>query len=187
MRDWQTYLDTFTPSTDLEHEVAALRVCQLATQAAGLNTYGVGALLLDEHGEVLVEGHNEVYAGHFRSDLHAEMVVINRFEADHREIHNLRGHTLVTSLEPCPMCMTRLIFAGVGTVLHVCPDPLGGMVEHKESLPPVFREISAELSQVWGLAECSETLRDAAFQIWDESRADLDRRIVSRGNRAGKT
>jgi len=185
MRDWQTYLEKFTPSTGLEHEMAALRVCQLATEAAGLKTYGVGALLLDEHGEVLVEGHNEVYADNFRSDLHAEMVVINRFEAGHREIQNLGGHTLVTSLEPCPMCMTRLIFAGVGTVLHVSPDSLGGMVTHKASLPPVFQKISADLSQVWGLAECSAALRDAAFQIWDESRADLDRRIVSRGDRAG--
>ncbi|MDH3713870.1 MAG: hypothetical protein OET44_08505 [Gammaproteobacteria bacterium] len=78
--------------------------------------------------------------------------------------------------------MTRLIFAGVGTILHVCADPLGGMVQRKSSLPPVFQQITASLSQVWGLADCSPELREAAFDIWDQSREGLDRRLVSRGN-----
>jgi cytosine deaminase len=116
------------------------------------------------------------------------MVVMNAFETAVQGHHDLASYTLITSLEPCPMCMTRLIFAGVGTVLHVCADPIGGMVQRQASLPPVFRQITESLSQVWGLADCSQELREAAFEIWDGSRLVLDRRIVSRGNRrAGET
>jgi cytosine deaminase len=188
MRDWKRYLDEFTPATGLRHEATAIRVCQLATRAAELGTYGVGAVLLDGDGEVVVEGHNEVHVDQFRSDLHAEMVVMNAFETARQAPHDLGSYTLITSLEPCPMCMTRLIFAGVGTVLHVCADPIGGMVQRKASLPPVFRQITQSLSQVWGLADCSPRLREAAFEIWDGSRQVLDRRLISRGGRrAGET
>lgn len=183
MQNWKKYLDDYTPSTELKDEIVSIRVCQLAAQAAELGTYGVGAVLLNDRGEILVEGHNEVYVNGFRSDLHAEMVVMNRFETDHIRPHELIDCTLVTSLEPCPMCMTRLIFAGIGTILHVSADNDGGMVQRKSSLPPVFQQITQNLSQVWGPAECSEELREVAFHIWDQSRVELDRRIISRGKR----
>lgn len=183
MKDWKTYLAEFTPATELRDEVGALRACQLATQAAELGTYGVGAVLLDADGAILVEGHNEVHIDSFRSDLHAEMVVMNRFETLPDEPQPRDRLTLITSLEPCPMCMTRLIFAGIGTILHVCGDPAGGMVHRKLSLPPVFQQLTDDLAQEWGLAQCSEVLRLAAFQVWDQSRVELDRRLSSRGHR----
>jgi cytosine deaminase len=178
MGDWHSFLNAHTPEGGFKDEAAALRACELAAWAADLGTYGVGAVLLDEHGEVIVEGHNEVYVSGFRSDLHAEMVVVNKLEASGESRSRLGAYTLVTSLEPCPMCMTRLIFSGIGTVLHVAEDPLGGMVQRRSSLPPIFRTISEEQGQVWGLAECSPALRAAAFRIWSESRPGLDRRLT---------
>lgn len=179
MQDWAKFLDEFPPRTDLKDEAAAVRVCRLAVRAAELGTYGVGALLLDRDGEVVVEGHNEVFVGDFRSDLHAEMVVMNAFEATHPGKRDLRGHTLVSSLEPCPMCMTRLIFAGVGKIRYVKEDHLGGMVQRKAQLPPIFQDITEDLSQEWALAACSEVLRDAAFHIWDQTRAALDNKLTA--------
>ncbi len=178
MTNWKTILDEFSPSADLKDEAAAVRVCRLAIQAADLGTYGVGALLLDQDGEVVVEGHNEVFVEGLRSDLHAEMVVMNRFEATQPGKHDLRGHTLVSSLEPCPMCMTRLIFAGVGKIRYVKEDDLGGMVQRKSQLPPIFRDITEDQLQNWALAECSEALREAAFGIWDQTREPLDSKLT---------
>jgi tRNA(adenine34) deaminase len=95
----------------------------------------------------------------------------------------VRHCTLICSLEPCPMCMTRLICAGIGTVLHLSDDSVGGMVQRKSALPPIFREITEDQKQVWGRAECSEDLRRIAFNIWDQSRGELTRRLPGRGNR----
>ena len=71
------------------------------------------------------------------------------------------------------MCTTRLIVAGIGTVLYVSSDSVGGMVERLDGLPPAFRKITRDQAQVWGLAECSEELRSIAHRIWDESREML--------------
>jgi cytosine deaminase len=174
MTDWASVLRAYEPDPKLKDDSVALRACQLAAEGARLGTYGVGALLMDDHLNVIVEGHNEVYVAGFRSDLHAEMVVLNRFEEGGKGLEDRHRYTLITSLEPCPMCMTRLIFAGIGTILYVFPDEIGGMVQRQASLPPIFRTLTERQGQRWRQAECSELLRQAAFEIWDRSRPGLD-------------
>jgi tRNA(adenine34) deaminase len=181
MRDWKKYVDQYEPSASFKDDVAAVRVCQLATTAAELGTFAVGALLLDDKGEVLADGHNETFVDGFRSDLHAEMVVLNKFETEHPLPKNPGTLTLISSLEPCPMCMARLIYSGIGSIRYICEDPHGGMVTRISSLPPKLQQISEDLSQAWELAECSDELREAAFHIWEQSREVVDRRIVERG------
>ncbi len=181
MQDWKKYVDQYEPSASFKDDVAAARVCQLAATAAELGTYAVGAVLLDDKGEVLADGYNETFVDGFRSDLHAEMVVLTKFETDQHRPRNPGTLTLISSLEPCPMCMSRLIYSGIGSIRYICEDPQGGMVTRKSSLPPKLQEISEDLSQVWGLAECSNELREAARQIWEQCREGVDRRIVEHG------
>jgi len=170
---WRSYLRDFVPRPQHRHESYALNACHLALDAAGAGTYGVGAVLFDRDGRVLVEGRNRVYDNGYRSDLHAEMVVMNDYEAVGWPRDRARECTLVTTLEPCPMCMTRLIVAGVGCVLYLADDAIGGMVRRRHSLPATFRAIIRSHGQVWQPADCSEELRTAAFKIWIESRASL--------------
>ncbi|MEN8150266.1 MAG: nucleoside deaminase [Planctomycetota bacterium] len=178
LADIERTLAAFDPSA--AHDAWALAACRQALLAARQNTYGVGAVLVDPTGRVIVEGHNHVHVDGFHSDLHAEMVVMNEFERDLAGPVDLSKHTMVTSLEPCPMCMTRLIYAGVGTILHVAGDALGGMVSRREALPPIFRDITARQNQVWAPADCSEELREAALQIWSTVRADVDESTFTR-------
>lgn len=166
------YLKNVSKPHIFKHENISLRVCELALKAYELGSAGVGAMILDHKGTILVEGYNEVYIDGFRSDLHAEMVVMNEFELKFQERHDMGMYTLITSLEPCPMCMTRLIFAGVGTILFVSPD-VGGMVQRMTSLPPIFQDITKRMSQTWELVECSEEIRLAAFYIWKESKKNF--------------
>lgn len=173
LEEWRRYLDDFVPSESHRHELHAIRACRLAVDAVESGSYGVGAILLDEDGQVMVEGHNEVRADGFRSDLHAEMVVLNAYESLGLPRERARDLTLLTTLEPCPMCVTRLIVAGVGTVLHVSDDPAGGMVRHRHRLPPIFRTITEHHEQIWAPAKCSQELRTAAFKIWMDSRDRL--------------
>ncbi len=171
---WRRYLDDFVPSASHGHELHALQACRLALDAREVGSYGIGAVLVDEDGRVLVRGRNKVHDRGFRSDLHAEMVVMNDFEAAGWPREKARRCTLVTSLEPCPMCMTRLIVAGVGSVLYVSEDSVGGMVQRSQHMPPTFRTIMEHENQVWAPADCSNELRTVAFRIWMESRETLD-------------
>ena len=178
MRDWKTILNGFKPTR--ADDTASVRACQLALSAAEQHTFGVGAILLDAAGDVLVEGHNEVFIDQFRSDLHAEMVVLNKFEASPHPHEERANYTLVTSLEPCTMCMARLIFSGVGNIVYVREDDIGGMVRRMTALPPIFQKMTKDQGQTWRPADCAPELRDAAFEIWDQSRATLDQKIIRR-------
>lgn len=177
----QRQLDAYEPSAAHAHDAYALAACRQALLAARQKTYGVGAVLVDPSGATVVEGHNHVHIGGFHSDLHAEMVVMNEFERDLAGPVDLSDWTLITSLEPCPMCMTRLIYAGVGTILHVSEDEMGGMVSRRESLPPIFREITARQDQVWTAADCADELRRLALDIWAAPLEEVDRATFERG------
>jgi cytosine deaminase len=63
--------------------------CREALAAAGMGNYGVGAVLVDPNGKIAEQGRNSVFFPHFRSDLHAEMVVMNAFEERYPAIDNM--------------------------------------------------------------------------------------------------
>jgi len=131
--------------------------CREALAAAQTGNYGVGAVLVDPEGKVIERGQNQVFYPDFKSDRHAEMMVMNTFEEKHPDIDNMRGYTLVCSLEPCPMCLARLLMAGVQTVKYVALDELGGMVSHMEHLPMAWKRLAER--QEFVLADVSDDLR----------------------------
>lgn len=65
--------------------------CSEALAAARTGNYGVGAVLIDPGGELLERGRNSVFFPHFRSDMHAEMVVMTAFEERRPAVENMRG------------------------------------------------------------------------------------------------
>ncbi len=152
------------PDPGKPHEPYALIALEEAIAAARDGNFGVGACLVDPDGKIVERGHNHVFHPYPRSDLHAEMDTMTRFEERVRRPTDLRDYTLFTSLEPCPMCLTRLITAGVGQVLHVAPDPESGMVSRLQSLTPVWVELAH--SQRFALAEVSTELRAMAHDIF---------------------
>ena len=119
-------------------------VIQEAIEASEEGNYAIGACVVDSSGKIFRCGHNRVFSPEFRSDLHAEMDVLNLVEAARsRGISVPDRLTLISSLEPCPMCLTRSITAGVENVYYLAEDREGGMVSRIESLPPVWQRLSA--------------------------------------------
>lgn len=167
-------LSKYVASPTYKHDPPSLRACQLALRAAERGNVGVGAILIDEGGKIVLEAINGVLENGYRSDRHAEMVLINRLERKHRTKQDLSRHTILSSLEPCPMCMTRLIFSGVGNILYVASDESGGMVRRFRQLPPLFQQIANTQQQLWQKAVCSETLESLSSRIWCESKASLE-------------
>jgi hypothetical protein len=85
--------------------------CQEALVAALRGNYGVGALLVDPQGTIVARGQNAVFSPYFRSDLHAEMVVMNTFEERHPEIDTMHwvhagqfDRAVSDVLRPSPGC-----------------------------------------------------------------------------------
>jgi cytosine deaminase len=139
---------------------------------------GVGALLLNDKEEIVQKGHNRAFNPHYRSDLHAEMDVITNFEEQNKKIETMYGYKLYTSLEPCPMCLIRLICSGVSKLCYVAEDNIGGMVHLRNNMPPIWREFSAKFE--FQKAHCSKELADIALEVWELTLDEVNKKFWKR-------
>lgn len=153
------------------------RVCMEALAALREGNYGVGAVIADESGAVLVRARNQVFEPVFRSDGHAEMMAVSLLEDEHPEV-SPANLTLYVSLEPCPMCMSRLKLAGIGRVRYLSPDPAGGMVSRHQDMPPIWRLLNP--AQDFAAADVSPALRRLAGRIFQVNLRGLRRRLLER-------
>jgi len=162
------------------HKDQALGVvaCAEALAAARSGNYGVGAVLVDPNGEILEQGRNCVFFPHFRSDLHAEMVTMNAFEEAHPEATTMRGYMLMSSLEPCPMCLARLLIAGVQTVKFLAYDELAGMVNQKLQFPIAWQRLWQR--QEFVQADVSEGLKRFALDVFSLNLEMCRQKLLSR-------
>jgi tRNA(adenine34) deaminase len=84
----------------------------------------VGAVLLGPSGQAVAAGHNRCRVD---SDptAHAEMLVLSA-AARAAGTERLDGHTLVVTLEPCPMCAMAAVWARVERIVYAAADPRAG-------------------------------------------------------------
>ncbi len=175
---WRKQLESYVPQAAYPDDDLVRQTCLLALGAVEDGDFGVGGLLRDGTGKVVAAGHNELFKPYFRSDRHAEMVVMDTFEKDNPQLTKLQDYTFFTSLESCPMCMARLISSGVNTILYAAPDLTGGMVHLMNNLPPVWIQLAQR--QKWGQANCSPYLVNAANEIFMINAAELNTILENR-------
>ena len=104
-----------------------------AAAAAAHGDIPVGAVLLDAVGTVVAQDHNR------REELgdataHAELLVIREASAAGGD-WRLAGHTLVVTLEPCPMCAMAAVWARIARIVYGASDPKAGGVWSLYNLP----------------------------------------------------
>ncbi|MDD4924315.1 MAG: nucleoside deaminase, partial [Dehalococcoidales bacterium] len=90
------------------HDREIWLTCILAMQSVTLGNFGVGCVITDNNNTLVSYGNNQVFFPQFRSDFHAEMVTLNHFESVVKPAF-VSGYKLFTSLEPCPMCLARIL------------------------------------------------------------------------------
>jgi cytosine deaminase len=158
-------------------DIYGLMVVKSALESMKEGSGGIGACLVDSAtGQVVEYGRNRQYSGYFRSDLHAEMDLLNRYEdrlqkkndpAKGISARECKDLVLISSVEPCPMCLTRIINSGIKIVLYVVEDREGGMANRLDCLPPFWREFAAD--REFRRADCSPELRQIAVDLFNFS------------------
>jgi tRNA(adenine34) deaminase len=133
-----------------------------AAKAAAHDDVPVGAVILDPLGEVVAADHNRRVAD---SDptAHAEILVMSRRA---RDIGNwrLQGHTLVVTLEPCPMCAGAAVNARLDRIIYGASDPKTGAAWSLYNIPQ-DRRLNHRVELVDGLlADESRELLTAFFR-----------------------
>lgn len=152
----------------------------LALKAVDDGNFGVGCILTDGNGDIVALGNNEVFIPYFRSDRHAEMVVMDKFEDTNPDVHKREGYTIYTSLESCPMCLVRLITSDVDNVLYAAPDSRSGMVSRMAEMPSLWIELCE--GKVFSQADCSQELINVANDIFLLNANKLLEKIKNRKN-----
>jgi len=131
---------------------------------------GIGACMVREStGKIVAVGHNRQFAPYFRSDMHAEMDLINRYEDRLRAVRpsnprQVDGLVLFSSVEPCPMCLARIINSGLKKAYYGAADSDGGMVHKINDFPPFWR--NGALGRTFAEADCSPTIKELAARLF---------------------
>ena len=118
-----------------------------------------------------------MFVPHFRSDLHAEMVVLSVFE-DANPDADLQGCTLYTSLEPCDMCTIRLINSGVSNVRYVAADSDKGASTRLNQLAPHWARLAEK--QSFGPSDCTTRLSEIALEAFELTIGGVTERLFER-------
>lgn len=183
IKDLQNRLSEISQFPDNTENFYIYKTVELAVESASDLNYGVGAILVDPKGDIVAKGQNQVFHPYFQSGLHAEMDALNHFEGGIKgEKVDLKGYTIYTSLEPCPMCMSRILMAGVGYTVYAAEDELGGMIhivddylktkdklkkngfDSISALPPVWEQFY--IKQNFRKANCNIELQKLAMDAF---------------------
>ena len=131
---------------DVQAAVAVAAAEAIAAKTQG--TFGVGGLMLDQHGNVLQSLHNNVIKDGLIYDptAHGERQLIDWYYAERakgRALPEPQDITIVTSLDPCCMC-SGAILAGGFNVVVAAPDKNAGINYDNsasfDTLPHALRE-----------------------------------------------
>ncbi len=91
------------------------RALEIAARSRQNGNHPFGALLVDEHDEIVIEAENTVVT---EADCtgHAETNLVRKASAKYDEAF-LRKCSLYTSTEPCPMCSGAIFWSGIGRMV----------------------------------------------------------------------
>ena len=141
----------------IPYEDAMRSALELAREAGAAGDVPVGAVLLDGEGREVAGDRNR------REELadptaHAEMLVISN-RAREIEGWRLSGHTLVVTLEPCPMCAGATVAARLDRIVYGAADPKAGAAWSLYNIPQDRRlNHRVELTEGVLAVECAELL-----------------------------
>ncbi len=162
---------------DRPHDHLAKIVVTSAVEAGLEGNACIGALLVSPDGEVIASERNRMFAPYFRSDYHAEMVLLSGFERENKDAE-LFGHTLVTSLEPCEMCMIRIINSGVTNVLYVAPDLGKGAITGPNKLAPHWERLAEH--QHFAATDSDPRLAEISLAAFEKTIGGISEKLMAR-------
>ena len=77
-----------------------------------------GAVITDKDGNIIATGHNQVLKNNDPT-AHAEVMAIRN--ACHKlSTYDLSNYILYTSCEPCPMCLSAIIWSNIKEIYYAC-------------------------------------------------------------------
>ena len=89
-----------------------------------------GAVITDKDGNIISVANNQVLKNNDPT-AHAEVQAI-REACKKLNTHDLSGYILYTSCEPCPMCLSAIIWANIKEVYYACTRKDAGEIGFRD-------------------------------------------------------
>ena len=89
-----------------------------------------GAIIIDKNGNIIGNGNNQVLKEKDPT-AHAEIVAI-REACKKLDTQDLSGCILYTSCEPCPMCLSAIIWANIKEIYYACTREDAGKIGFRD-------------------------------------------------------
>ena len=124
-----------------------------------------GAVITDKNGNIIAQGNNMVLAN---NDLtaHPEVTVI-REACKKLGTYDLSGYILYTSCEPCPMCLSAIIWANIKTVYYGCTREDAGNIGFRDDA--IYEYLEGKKKD---LLELKQLDRDDCIALFEEYKKD---------------
>lgn len=162
------FLTNFNPAPEYSDDIYARAANLQALKSVIEGGYGIGSVLIDKDGKIIEEAHNNQMQEH-RSDLHAEMALMTKFEESRKAKKYMNiyvykpGLTVFSSAEPCPMCLIRISTAGADTK-YCTPGPEDGMASRIDFLPPDWKALA--MKHDVSLGDCSPVMQKISHLLF---------------------
>lgn len=91
-----------------------------------------GAVITDKQGNIIAKGNNQVLKNNDPT-AHAEVTVI-REACKKLNTYDLSDYVLYTSCEPCPMCLSAIIWANIKDVYYGCTKEDAGNIGFRDDV-----------------------------------------------------
>ena len=124
-----------------------------------------GAVITDKNGNIIAQGNNMVLANNDPT-AHAEVTVI-REACKKLGTYDLSGYILYTSCEPCPMCLSAIIWANIKTVYYGCTREDAGNIGFRDDA--IYEYLEGKKKDLIDLKQLD---RDDCIALFEEYKKD---------------
>lgn len=120
-----------------------------------------GATIIDKYGNIVANGNNKVLKENDPT-AHAEIVAI-REACKKLNTYDLSDCILYTSCEPCPMCLSAIIWANIKTVYYGCTKNDAGKIGFRDD--DIYDFIKGKNINMLNLEQID---RDECIKVFEE-------------------
>jgi len=120
-----------------------------------------GAVIVDSKGTIISNGNNKVLAQNDPT-AHAEIVAI-REACKLLNTYDLSGYTIYTSCEPCPMCLSAIIWSNIKEVYYACTKEDAGEIGFRDDM--IYQYLKGEKQELLKLKQLN---RDECLELFEK-------------------
>lgn len=124
-----------------------------------------GAVIVDKEGNIIAKGNNTVLKNNDPTE-HAEMNVI-REACKKLGTNDLSGYILYTSCEPCPMCLSAIIWANIKEVYYACTRKDAGEIGFRDDV--IYEYLKGEKKDLLNLKQIDRDECKGLFKEYKDS------------------